>query len=114
MGVSKSVCGNSDLDLQLPAHILGLIGVILLSLHTLKLEKVVPTKENISNCIRYGDLKFRHIDVNVALNAALEQHMILKLGQVDFDLYVGRTERIWKCENPLGGNLTSIRMQLGI
>ncbi|MCD7458946.1 hypothetical protein HAX54_039670 [Datura stramonium] len=103
-GVSKSVSGNSNLDLQLSEHIQGLIKVIFLALNTLKLEKIVPTKENIGKCIRYGDPKYRHTDVTAALNTALEQQMILKLGQVDFDLYVGRTERLWKCENPLGGN----------
>ncbi|XP_055806664.1 uncharacterized protein LOC129875238 isoform X2 [Solanum dulcamara] len=103
-GASKSLCGNSDLDLQLPEYIQDLIRVILLSLNTLKLEKIVPTKVNIGYCIRYGNPKYRHTDVTVALNTALEQQMILKLGQVDFDLYVVRTERIWKCENPLGGN----------
>ncbi|XP_060195686.1 uncharacterized protein LOC132624935 [Lycium barbarum] len=108
-GVSKSVCGNSDLGLQLPEHIQVLIRVILLALNTLKLEKLVPTKENISKCIRFGNPKYRHIDVTVALNTALEQQMILKLGQVDFELYVGRTQRIWKCENPLGGNPNQYR-----
>ncbi|CAN4079465.1 unnamed protein product [Withania somnifera] len=81
-GVYKSVCGNPELDLQLPEHIQGLIKVIFLALNTLKLKKIVPTKENIGYCIRY-----------VALNTALEQQMIVKLGQVCFDLYVGRTER---------------------
>ncbi|KAJ8546230.1 hypothetical protein K7X08_018813 [Anisodus acutangulus] len=92
LGVYKSVCSNSDLGLQLSEHIQVLITVILLALNTLKLEKLVPTKENISKCIRFGNPKYHHID------------MILKLGQVDFELYVGRTERIWNCENPLGGN----------
>ncbi|PHT91608.1 hypothetical protein T459_06721 [Capsicum annuum] len=104
LGVSRSVCGNSDLDLQLPEHIQGLIKVVFLALNTLKLEKIVPTKENIGYCIRYGNPKYRLTDVTVALNTALDQQMIVKLGQVDFELYVGRTERIWKCENPLGGN----------
>ncbi|KAK4367604.1 hypothetical protein RND71_011396 [Anisodus tanguticus] len=108
-GVSKSDCGNSDLGLQLPEHIQVLITAILLALNTLKLEKLVPTKENISECIRFGNTKYRYIDVTVALNTALEQQMILKLGQVDFELYVGRTERIWKCENPLGGNFNQYR-----
>ncbi|XP_049346154.1 uncharacterized protein LOC125810718 [Solanum verrucosum] len=103
-GASKSVGSYSDLDLQLPELIQGFIGVILLSLNSLKLEKIVPTKENIGYCIRYGNPKYHHIDVTVALNAALEQQMIVKLKQADFELYVGRTERIWKCENPLGGN----------
>ncbi|TMW85505.1 hypothetical protein EJD97_023044 [Solanum chilense] len=103
-GASKSVSGNSNLDLQLPELIQGLIGVILLSLDSLKLEKIVPTKENIGYCLRYCNPKYRHIDVTVALNAALEQQMIVKLKQADIELYVGRNERIWKCENPLGGN----------
>ncbi|CAN4082693.1 unnamed protein product [Withania somnifera] len=89
LGVSKSVC---------------LIKFIFLALNTLKIEKIVPTKENIGYCIRYDNPNYRHTDVTVALNTALEQQMILKLGQVDFELYIGRTERIWPCEIPLGGN----------
>ncbi|KAK6798583.1 hypothetical protein RDI58_006286 [Solanum bulbocastanum] len=87
-GAFKSVCGNSDLDFQLPELIQGLIGVILISLNSLKLEKIVPTKENIGYYIRYGNPKYRHIDVAVALNAALEQQMIVKLKQAEFKLYV--------------------------
>ncbi|OIT05825.1 PREDICTED: meiosis arrest female protein 1 homolog [Nicotiana attenuata] len=105
LGVSKSVCGNSDLGLQLPEHIQGLIGVILLALNTLKLEKIVPTEENITYCVRYGNSKDHHTDVTAALNSALEQQMILKIKVGNMELYVGRTERIWNCVNPLGGNL---------
>ncbi|WMV17338.1 hypothetical protein MTR67_010723 [Solanum verrucosum] len=103
-GVSKSVCGNLDLDLQLPEHIQSLIRVIFNSLNTLRFEKILPTKENLGYCIRYSNPEYRHTDVTVALNTALEQQMILKLGLVNFELYVGRTARIWKCVNPLGGN----------
>ncbi|XP_049346421.1 uncharacterized protein LOC125810967 [Solanum verrucosum] len=103
-GVSKSVCGNLDLDLQLPEHIQSLIRVIFNSLNTLRFEKILPTKENLGYCICYSNPEYRHTDVTVALNTALEQQMILKLGLVNFELYVGRTARIWKCVNPLGGN----------
>ncbi|XP_016457461.2 uncharacterized protein LOC107781288 isoform X2 [Nicotiana tabacum] len=109
LGISKSVPGNSDLGLQLPEHIQGLIGVILLALNTLKLEKIVPTEENITYCVRYGNSKDRHTDVTAALNSALEQQMILKIKVGNLELYVGRTERIWNCVNPLGGNLNQYR-----
>ncbi|TMW90364.1 hypothetical protein EJD97_015827 [Solanum chilense] len=102
-GVSKSV-GNLDLDLQLPEHSQSLIQVIVNSLNTLRLEKILPTKENLGYCIRYSKPEYRHTDVTVALNTALEQQVILKLGLVNFELYVGKTARIWKCVNPLGGN----------
>ncbi|KAH0697578.1 hypothetical protein KY290_015499 [Solanum tuberosum] len=104
LGVSKSVCGNLDLDLQLPKHIQSLIMVIFNSLNTLRFEKILPTKENLRYCIRYSNPEYHHTDVTVALNTALEQQMILKLGLVNFELYVSRTARIWKCVNPLGGN----------
>ncbi|XP_009764659.1 uncharacterized protein [Nicotiana sylvestris] len=109
LGVSKSVPCNSDLGLQLPEHIQGLIGVILLALNTLKLEKIAPTEENITYCVRYGNSKDRHTDVTAALNSALEQQMILKIKVRNLELYVGRTERIWNCVNPLGGNLNQYR-----
>ncbi|XP_027770027.1 uncharacterized protein LOC107010179 [Solanum pennellii] len=108
-GVSKSVCGNLDLDLQLPEHIQSLIQVIVNSLNTLRLEKILPTKENVGYCIRYNKPEYRHTDVTVALNTALEQQVILKLGLVNFELYVGKTARIWKCVNPLGGNPNQYR-----
>ncbi|KAM1299337.1 hypothetical protein ACFX1Q_000797 [Malus domestica] len=86
-------------------HVQGLIGVILLSLNTLKVEKIMPTEANIIDCIRYGDLKHRNTDVRKALDYAIEQHMVVKqrLGALQF--YVGKNEKLWKCVNPIGGNL---------
>lgn len=87
-----------------PEYIQGLIGVILLALNSLKLEKLMPTETNIKDCIRYGDPKFRNTDVKKALECALEHKMILKQNLGAVWLYVGRMERLWKCVNPIGGN----------
>ncbi|KAK9950424.1 hypothetical protein M0R45_005917 [Rubus argutus] len=87
-------------------YVQGLIGVILLALNSLKVEKIMPTEANITDCIRYGDPKHRNTDVRKALDYAIEQHMVVKqnLG-VALPLYIGKNERLWKCVNLLGGNL---------
>ncbi|GMJ09275.1 hypothetical protein like AT3G62200 [Hibiscus trionum] len=85
-------------------YVQGLIGVILLALNTLKIEKIMPTEANINDCIRYGDPKHRNTDVKKALDSAIEQHMVLKQSLGAVQLYVGRNEKLWKCVNPIGGN----------
>ncbi|KAI5336183.1 hypothetical protein L3X38_015449 [Prunus dulcis] len=86
-------------------YVQGLIGVILLALNTLKVEKIMPTEANITECIRYGDLKHRNTDVRKALDYAIEQHMVVKQSLGALQLYVGKNEQLWKCVNPIGGNL---------
>ncbi|XP_057965936.1 uncharacterized protein LOC131156344 [Malania oleifera] len=85
-------------------YVQGLIGVVLLALNTLKVEKIMPIEANIADCIRYGDPKHRGTDVRKALDSAIEQNMIVKqnLGTVQF--YVGKNDRLWKCVNPIAGN----------
>ncbi|XWS36057.1 hypothetical protein CRYUN_Cryun20dG0050500 [Craigia yunnanensis] len=85
-------------------YVQGLIGVILLTLNTLKNEKLMPTESNIIDCIRYGDPKHSNTDVRKALDSSIEQHMILKQSLGAVQLYVGRNEKLWKCVNPIGGN----------
>ncbi|KAK6260400.1 NYN domain - like 2 [Theobroma cacao] len=85
-------------------YVQGLIGVILLALNTLKIEKIMPTEANITDCIRHGDPKHRNTDVRKALDSAIEQHMVLKQSLGALQLYVGRNEKLWKCVNPIGGN----------
>ncbi|KAL0436036.1 UNVERIFIED_CONTAM: hypothetical protein Sradi_0311500 [Sesamum radiatum] len=87
-----------------PEFLQGLIGVILLALNTLKVEKIAPTEANITDCIRYGDPKHRYTDVRKALKCALDQQIIVKQHLGKMELYVGRIERLWICENPIGGN----------
>ncbi|XP_027118749.2 uncharacterized protein [Coffea arabica] len=87
-----------------PDYARGLVGVILLALNTLKVEKIIPSEANITSCIRYGNPKFRNIDVRKALDFALEQQMIVKQNLGDVQLYVGRLERLWKCVNPIDSN----------
>lgn len=85
-------------------YIQGLIGIILLALNTLKLEKIMPTEANITDCIRYGDPKYRNTDIKQALNFALEQQMVVQHDLGEVPLYIGRMERLWKCVNPSGVN----------
>lgn len=84
-------------------YVQGLIGVILLTLNTLKNEKILPTEANITDCIRYGDPKHQNTDVKKALGSAIEQQMVItkKLGKVQ--LYVGKNDKLWKCVNLMGG-----------
>ncbi|GAV82469.1 NYN domain-containing protein/OHA domain-containing protein [Cephalotus follicularis] len=85
-------------------YVQGLIGIILLTLNTLKMEKIMPTEANITDCIRYGDSKHRNTDVRKALDSATKQHMVVKQNFGAVQLYVGRNEKLWKCVNPIGGN----------
>lgn len=84
-------------------YIQGLIGVILLALNTLKVEKIMPIEANIADCIRYGDLRNCNTDVKMALDSAVEHNMVVKQNLGAVQLYVGKTEKLWKCVNPLGG-----------
>ncbi|KAL5561090.1 hypothetical protein UlMin_030837 [Ulmus minor] len=86
-------------------YVQGLIGVILLALNTLKVEKIMPTEANIIDTIRFGDPKHRNTDVRKALDFAIEQHMVVKQNLGALQLYVGKNERLWKCVNPICGNL---------
>lgn len=85
-------------------YIQGLIGVVLLALNTLKNEKIMPTEENIVDCIKYGDPKHRNTDVKKALESAVEQQLVVKQNLGALQLYVGKTEKLWKCVNLIGGN----------
>ncbi|KAL3515870.1 hypothetical protein ACH5RR_022772 [Cinchona calisaya] len=80
-------------------YIQGLMGVVLLALNTLKSEKILPTEEHISNCIRYGDPKHRNTDVKKALEYAVEQQLVVKQNLGAMQLYVGKNEKLWNCIN---------------
>ncbi|CAI9101380.1 OLC1v1038690C1 [Oldenlandia corymbosa var. corymbosa] len=82
-----------------PEYVQGLIGVILLALNTLKTQKIVPTIENITDCIRYGDPKHRNTDVGKALDCAVEQQLVVKKNLGPLMLYVGKNEKLWSCVN---------------
>ncbi|GAU11346.1 hypothetical protein TSUD_343370, partial [Trifolium subterraneum] len=81
----------------------GLVDVILVTLETLKNEMILPTEENIIDCIRYGDLKYQTIDVKKALDFAIEQQRVVKKCYAKLQLYLVANENLWKCVNPLGG-----------
>ncbi|KAH6835924.1 putative endonuclease or glycosyl hydrolase [Perilla frutescens var. hirtella] len=85
-------------------YIQGLIGIVLLALNTLKNEKIMPTEENIADCIRYGDIRHRNTDVKKALACALEQQLVVKQQLGSLQLYIGKNERLWQCVNPMGGD----------
>lgn len=83
----------------------GLTGIILLALNSLRNDKIVPTEENITDCIRYGDPKHRNTDVKKALACALQQQLVVKQLLGTLQLYVGKNERLWQCVNPMAGNI---------
>ena len=62
--------------------------MVLLALNSLKVEKHMPTKANITNCIHFGDPRHCNTDVKKALDYAIEQHMVVKknLGAVQLML----------------------------
>lgn len=85
-------------------QIQSLIGVVLLALDTLKSEKIMPTEENITDCIRYGYPRHRQTDVKKALACALEQQLVILQHIGNVQLYVGKNKKLWQCVNPMGGN----------
>ncbi|KAD5317885.1 hypothetical protein E3N88_17831 [Mikania micrantha] len=79
-----------------------LIKVIISALSTLKCEKIMPTEENITNCILYGKRKQHNIDVKKALKSAYEQQLVVKQNLDSLSFFVGKNEKLWKCVNPVG------------
>ncbi|CAN4110872.1 unnamed protein product [Withania somnifera] len=86
-------------------YVQGLIGVVLLALNTLKNEKIMPTEANIADCIKFGDPKHRNADVKKGLASAVEQQLVVRRNLGALQLYVGKNENLWRCVNPIGGNL---------
>ncbi|KAJ8748699.1 hypothetical protein K2173_008144 [Erythroxylum novogranatense] len=82
----------------------GLIGIILLALNTLRVEKIMPTETNIADCIRFGDQKHHSIDVRKALDCAIDKNMVVKQNLGALQLFVSKNGKLWKCVNPIGGN----------
>lgn len=80
------------------------IRVILQALKTLKKEKIMPTKENIDDCIKYGDVKNRDTNVKKALKTAIKQQMVVKQTSGNVELYVPKNEGLWKCVKHTEGN----------
>lgn len=85
-------------------YVQGLIGIVLLALNTLRNEKIMPTEDNIADCIRYGDIRHRNTDVKKALACALEQQLVVQQQIGSLQLYIGKNERLWQCVNPMGGD----------
>ncbi|CAI9769310.1 unnamed protein product [Fraxinus pennsylvanica] len=84
-------------------YIQCLTGVILLALNTLKNEKIVPTEENIADCIRYGDARHRNTDVKKALTSAVEQQMVVQRKVGSLQLYIKKNEKLWECVDAMAG-----------
>lgn len=104
--VGNSISGNGMQGgcLQPSEFVPGDIGVVLLALSSLKVEKIMPTEANIKDCIRFGDPRHRNIVVRKALDNAIEQNMVVMLNLGVVPLYTGKNERLWKCVNPLDGD----------
>ncbi|KAL0422139.1 UNVERIFIED_CONTAM: hypothetical protein Slati_3236800 [Sesamum latifolium] len=67
--------------------------------------KIVPTEENITDCIKYGDPRHRNTDVKKALAYAVEQQLVVQQQLGNLQMYVGKNEKLWPCVNPLAGNI---------
>ncbi|KAM0903935.1 hypothetical protein ACQ4PT_018334 [Festuca glaucescens] len=78
-----------------------LIRNILSALEVLKTEKLPPTEQYISDCIRYGGANLPSFDVKKALELAIQHQAIVtkKLGHMSF--FLGKNENLWKCVNVL-------------
>ncbi|KAI3448433.1 hypothetical protein Pfo_005098 [Paulownia fortunei] len=85
-------------------YVQGLIGIILLALNTLKNEKIMPTEENITDCIRYGDIRHPNTDVKKALACALEQQLVVQQQLGSLQLYIRKNEKLWHCMDPMAGD----------
>lgn len=81
-----------------------LIKNILSALEVLKTEKLPPTEQNISDCIRYGGANLPNFDVKKALELGIQHQAIVtkKLGSMSF--FLGKNENLWKCVNTLDTN----------
>ncbi|TKY61663.1 Meiosis arrest female protein 1 [Spatholobus suberectus] len=87
-----------------PEYVQGLIDVILRTLNFLRVEMIMSTEANITDCIRYGDPKYQTIDVRKALDFAIEQRRVVKRVLGALHLYLGRNETLWKCVSHIGGH----------
>ncbi|EPS71385.1 hypothetical protein M569_03374, partial [Genlisea aurea] len=79
-------------------------GIILLALNSLKNEKLLPTEENIRDCIRSGDMKYRDMDIKTALACAVEGQVIEQHRLGCLQLYVSKNQKVWNCVNPMAGD----------
>lgn len=87
-------------------HVQGIIWIILLSLHTLKEEKIIPTEANITDCARYnhGNTKISDIDVKKALEIAVQHNVVMQHNLCQLQMYTCKNEKLWNCVNPISGN----------
>jgi hypothetical protein len=78
-----------------------LIRNILSALEVLKTEKLPPTEQYISDCVRYGGANLPSFDVKKALELAIQHQAIVtkKLGHMSY--FLGKNENLWKCVNVL-------------
>jgi hypothetical protein len=83
----------------------SLIRNILGALEVLKTEKLPPTEQYITDCIRYGGANLPSFDVKKALELAIQHQAVVtkKLGPMSF--FLGKNENLWKCVNIMDTNV---------
>ncbi|RAL52723.1 hypothetical protein DM860_007491 [Cuscuta australis] len=96
---STSSTTRSDYD-----YVLSQGEVIMRALDTLKREMLMPTEENITDCIRFGDPRYRDTNVQKALESSLKHQMVVMQYLGTLKLYVRKNSLLWKCANPIGVN----------
>ncbi|PHU06656.1 hypothetical protein BC332_23145 [Capsicum chinense] len=65
----------------------------------------MPTEPNIADCIKYGDSKHRNTDIKKAFTSAVEQQLVVMQTLGALQLYVEKNKNLWRCVNPIDGNL---------
>ncbi|KAL3615410.1 hypothetical protein CASFOL_041071 [Castilleja foliolosa] len=73
---------------------------LLKALDTLQMDRVIPTKENISINVRHGEERYRNIDVSKALQLFVDQKKIYKqLTLKNWEIYVHHDKLLWPCND---------------
>ncbi|MQM03747.1 hypothetical protein Taro_036539 [Colocasia esculenta] len=74
------------------------IGHILNALYFLKTDMMLPTEENIADCIHYR-INLPNFNVSVGLDYALKHQMVVKFTLGKLSCYTGKNDRMWNCVN---------------
>uniref|UniRef100_A0A1D1Z2Z8 Limkain-b1 n=1 Tax=Anthurium amnicola TaxID=1678845 RepID=A0A1D1Z2Z8_9ARAE len=74
------------------------IGHILNALDFLKTDMMLPTEENIADCIRYR-INLPNFSASMGLDYALKHHMVVMCTLGKLSCYIGKNDRLWNCVN---------------
>ncbi|ERN01999.1 uncharacterized protein LOC18430099 [Amborella trichopoda] len=76
------------------------LGVLLRALEKLRLDKMMPTEANIADCIRFRDKKVPAFSVDMALDRAVSEGILVVLLGGPFKMYLPQNQKLWNCIDP--------------